>query len=99
MGLGDVAELDDTPADSDVPRVALRDAGKYLHQRRLAGAVLAHEGMDLSRREVQINSVDRRERAVALDDAAHGNACVVRARFDEAAHGSRRFAQPGSGRT
>ena len=45
-------------------------AGERLDQRRLAGAVVADHGQDLARHQVEIGMVERRDAAVALDEAA-----------------------------
>jgi hypothetical protein len=64
-------------ASSGVARVTARrrqhlaagerhDAGHHLGQRRLAGAVLAHERMDLAAFEREVDAVDRRHAGVLL---------------------------------
>ena len=50
--------LDGVPADRDLARVKLQDADGRLERRRLAGAVVADEAVDLARRDVQAQIVD-----------------------------------------
>jgi hypothetical protein len=47
------------------------DAGQDLHERRLAGAVLADEGMNGRRRDPEAHVGERLDAAVALRDPAH----------------------------
>ena len=56
-------------AQPDRPFVRPLQAVEDRHQRRLAGAVLAHHGMDLAASDGEIHVIVRDERAVALDDA------------------------------
>jgi hypothetical protein len=49
--------------------IGLQRAEQHLHQRRLAGAVLAQQGVDLTRRDLEIDGVIRLERAENLRDA------------------------------
>ena len=58
--------LDGVPADRDLARVKLQDADGRLERRRLAGAVVADEAVDLARRDVQAQVVDGPFLAVGL---------------------------------
>ena len=51
------------------PVVGGLHAGEDLHQRRLAGAVLAHERVDLAGAEVEVDAVERGDAGEALGDA------------------------------
>ena len=57
------------PSPGDLAGVGLQHAVDDLHQRRLAGAVLAQQRVDLARGHFQRDVVVRQHRAVALDDA------------------------------
>ena len=57
--------------DEDLARVGRHRAGDDLAQRRLAGAVLAHERVDLARRDLEADVLQRHRGAVALVDAPH----------------------------
>ena len=56
-------------AQSDRPFVRLLQPIEERHQRRLAGAVLAHDRVDLAARDGEVHMIVREERAVSLDDA------------------------------
>jgi hypothetical protein len=47
------------------------DAGQHLHQRRLAGAVLAADGVDLAALDAEIDVLQRLDARKRLGDAAH----------------------------
>ena len=51
--------------------VGAMDAHQDLHQRRLAGAVLAEQRVDLARQQVEIDPAEHLRLAEALDDPAH----------------------------
>ena len=55
--------------DNDFALVRPDDAGDDLHQRRFAGAVLAHQGMDRTRSDPKINPVQGHDAGIALGDA------------------------------
>ena len=57
--------------DADRPGIGLVHPGEHVHQRGLAGAVLAEDGMDLARPEVERDAVVGHDRPEALADAAH----------------------------
>ena len=45
--------------DDDLASVGLDDAGEHLHQRRLAGAVLSHQGVDFAGAQVEARAAKR----------------------------------------
>src|SRR5690606_26298792 len=55
--------------DEDASPVRLVDAGQDVHQRRLAGAVLAQKSMNLSRDEVEVQVLVGDDARKGLDDA------------------------------
>ena len=59
------------PADRDGAAVDRVDAGERLDQRRLAGAVLAHEGVDLAGAEGEVDAVEGEDAREADGDPAH----------------------------
>ena len=63
-------EADDLPGQPDLAFVGLDHAGDDLDQRRLAGAVLAQDGMDRARPAGEVDLLQRAHAAVALGDAA-----------------------------
>ena len=85
-GLGGPGEVHGTLAEIDLPRVARQQSVEDVHQRRLAGAVLAHERVHLARSDVQARIVDRHEVAEGLDDAAHGHKRIGHRRPPGPAH-------------
>ena len=50
--------FDRVPADRDLARIKLQDTDGRLERRRLAGAVVADEAVDLARRDVQAQIID-----------------------------------------
>jgi hypothetical protein len=54
--------------EADLARVDGMDARDALDQRRLARAVVAHEGHDLARRDVEVDLVERLNRTEGLRD-------------------------------
>ncbi len=78
--------------DPDLAAVGLHVAVGDLHQRGLAGAVLADQRVDALRRYTQAHVVIGVERPVALDDAAQIERCralLARGRCRGVAHGRR----------
>ena len=68
--------------DQDLALGRLVDAGEDLDQRRLAGAVVAEEAMDLAGIDLDVDVAERDHRAEMLGDAAEldgRNACSSRA--------------------
>ncbi len=70
-------KLRSSPSKNDRPLVAAAgiDAAEHLHQRRLAGAVLAHEGVDLAGLHGEVDVAQRLHACKALADAAHFKHC------------------------
>ena len=66
-----VAERDLLAVDADRPVVGRVDAGEHLHQRRLAGAVLADDRVDLAGAQVEVDAVQHLDADEALADARH----------------------------
>ena len=58
--------MDLTPAHEDLARVGLIEPGENLDERRLAGAVLAYERMDLGRHDRQVDAIERKGAEKAL---------------------------------
>ena len=57
--------------DQDLALVRPGQAVEDVHQGRLAGAVLAEQGVDLARADVEVDVVVRDDARVALGDPAH----------------------------
>ena len=66
LGVGRAAQLDDLAVDLEVAGVGPVQPGHDLDQRRLAGAVLADEGVDLARPQVERHAAQGVGRAEAL---------------------------------
>ena len=64
--VGRAAQRDLDPVDEQLPAVRRVHAGEDLHERRLAGPVLADEGMSLARVEVDRDVVEGADRAESL---------------------------------
>ena len=69
VGVGGVAQPTGSPAMQDPPGVRLVDAGQDLHQRRLAGAVLADQPDDLAAADLDRDVLQRMHAGEALVDA------------------------------
>src|SRR5690606_10787320 len=69
----DAAEGAALPVEVDLALVrAVRvDAGEHLHQRRLAGAVLAADGVDLTAPHGQVDVLQRLDAGERLGDPGH----------------------------
>ena len=65
------AERHGLAVDADLARVGLVEPGQDVHERALAGAVLAEQGVDLARPQVEVDVVVGDDAGEALDDAAH----------------------------
>ena len=63
--------MDLVARDADCAGVRLVHAGEHVHQRGLARAVLAEDGVNLARPEVERDVVVGENRSEALGDAAH----------------------------
>ena len=55
----------------DLPGIRPVEAAQDLDQRRLSGAVLSEEGVDLARSQIEIHGVERLRSAEVLAEAAH----------------------------
>ena len=66
-----VRNLDFRTLEPNLAGVALVDAVEDLHERRLAGAVLADQCMDLARKEVEMAIDERVDPGEVLDYPAH----------------------------
>ena len=67
------------PADADGARVGAVQAVEDVHERGLAGAVLAHEGVDLAFADGEVNAAEGVEITEALLDAPHlEERCLLR---------------------
>ena len=66
-----VGELDPLPVELDLAGVREVDAGQDLHERALAGAVLAHQRMDLAGEQAEVDRVQRPGVTEQLVDATH----------------------------
>ena len=67
-GVARVGDPDQFAVDADLPGVRPQQAKEHVHQRRLAGAVLAEEAVDLALFDGQVHLVIRDELAEALGD-------------------------------
>ncbi len=76
-------DVDRFAVEQDLPLVRPGKAVQDVHQGRLAGAVLAEQGVDLTGLDVEVDRVVRDHARIALRDAAHlesgGSNRVVRA--------------------
>ena len=90
LGVADAGEADGRAVDQDLAGVGGLDAGEDLHQRRLAGAVLAHERVNLAGAEVEVDAVERGHAGEALADAVGAQERAIRvADVRSAGHASR----------
>ena len=64
-------KLTGSPVDPDLAAVGRVHAGEDLHERRLAGAVLPHDRVDLARVAVEPDAVEHLDAEEALADVAH----------------------------
>ncbi len=71
LGLPHAVEHDGLAVEGDRPFVRQLRAAEDLHQRALAGAVLAHQRQHLSRREGELHPPERDHTGKALGDRAH----------------------------
>ena len=67
------SDLDRLAFQQDLAVIGLVDAGQDLHQRRLAGAVLAHQGVHLAGAQFQPGVVQRAHTRKGLAHACHGD--------------------------
>ena len=66
-----VGDLHDLAIERISPAVRLRQPVEDVHQRRLAGAVLTEQRVDLARAHIEVDVVVREDTRVALRDAPH----------------------------
>jgi hypothetical protein len=66
-------ELDGLAVIENLARIARIDARENFHQRRLAGAVLAHQRVDFARHEFELDLVQRPYTRKALAKLIDGN--------------------------
>ena len=71
LGVVRIAERPDGRADSDRPSVGSQRPGDDLDQRRLAGAVLAEQGVHLAGGDAQADAVERPRRPERLVDSGY----------------------------
>ncbi len=69
MGVARAVEMNLPALQQDATGIRANQATQRLHQRRLAGAVLAEQGMDLARLDLEAGAVERHGGAEGL---AHG---------------------------
>ena len=60
------------PEQFDRARVGAKPAGQDVHQRGLAGAILTEQRDDLARTGVEVDAVEREQRAEAAGEVAGG---------------------------
>ena len=63
--------VDRTPIDGTMPRVGTLQAGQDRHQGRLAGPVLADDGRDRARLELEVDVVERDDARKPFAEPAH----------------------------
>ena len=67
------ADLDRAAVEADFALVAAQRAGHDLDEGRLAGAVFAHESMDLAGLDAKIDMIERPDAGKRLRNAQHFN--------------------------
>ena len=82
-GVGRAVDRDRLAVEQDLALVGDGQPVQDVHEGRLAGAVLAEQGMDLARPEVEVDVVVGEHARIALRDAPHlerrhGRRCAVR---------------------
>ena len=70
FGLAHVGKRSEVAIDANLTVVARIDAGEDLHQRRLAGAVLAHQGVNFAAPQFEPDIRQGRDAAEAFADIA-----------------------------
>jgi hypothetical protein len=76
VGIGHAADVGRAPVDVDGAGIGDMDPAEHLDESGLAGPLLAQQGVDLARPEIEIHMVQSRRAAEALRDAAqaqHGH--------------------------
>jgi hypothetical protein len=71
LGLARRVERHGAAVEQDLSRIAPAGAAQDLHQRRLAGAVLAEQDVHLARTQLEAHIVEGDDARVAFADAAH----------------------------
>ena len=79
VGVGRIEQPRRLPGDQDLPGVGLIDAAQDLHQRRLAGAVLADQADDLATADLDRHALQRVDAGKALVDRDERERGVVAA--------------------
>src|SRR5699024_2947286 len=88
LGVGGAAEPAQVAADPHLALVDRVDAGERLDERRLPGAVLTHEGVDLPGEQAEVDAVERLDPREGDRDACHldnrwcGHRVPLRSVFD-----------------
>ena len=77
LGLARVGEPDLLALNGDRPAVVADAAGEHLHERRLAGPVVANEAEYLAAPEREVDAPQHVDRAVRLGDAAQFDKSVA----------------------
>jgi hypothetical protein len=62
--------------DLGVAAVGAQDGGQHAHRGRLAGAVGAEQAEDAARRHLEVDAVERRDRAESLGQPFHQDGCI-----------------------
>jgi len=78
-GVGWTGEVHHLPVEQDLALVRACEPVEDVHQRRLARAVLAEEGVDLARAHIEVDVVVGDDAGIPLGDAAH----LQRGRVDD----------------
>ena len=73
-GVARLVDVDRPTVDPDLAAVGAIEAGEDVHQRRLAGAVLAEQRVQLARTELELRVVEGDRGAEALVDRLHAKA-------------------------
>src|SRR5580692_3007388 len=73
LSLARTGEINRSTIVENGPAVFGVDAGEDFHQRRFAGAVLAHQSMDLARHEFEAHAVQRSHAGEGLTDIRDGD--------------------------
>ena len=76
--IGGTRDRHGLPLEAETALVGRMDAGDHLDQRRLAGAVVADEGDDLAGTNLEVDVLQRLDRAEALADALQREQRAVR---------------------
>jgi hypothetical protein len=71
-GVAGRTEVDGLAAEHNLPLIRGIEAVEHADQRRLAGTVLAEQGVDLAAVEIEIDAIDRKDARKAFGDAASG---------------------------